>query len=289
VVAHSVVKEFAESRGRRAIQRDEEAEANLREHWQKHLQLSALWRGNFDRSFHPFGSEDNHVLSIVAEIDLKEFVRLLGLYDYPDPVAHALMWYGAPWRFERWKAAVSVAPAAFEEQSKWNGSLILPLLLGIARNQFQFGLGREPTHDQVSEATDDIKSLADAVAKTVAPRGDALGCMTRWANWLVRTVIPAVSANQIPHPTDASSQGFVEDALLDAIIVEMPADRWSSEPAPDAERWEPWCHLASGVLIAHAGKTSMPSLTKFLEEWCLSPDGWPSQRGQKLRLHAAPL
>ncbi len=289
VVARNVVKEAAQNPGRRAIQREKDVGANLREHWQRHSQLSVLWRGNLGRSFHAVGRDDEHVLSIVAEIDVAEFVRLLALYDYPDPVAHALMWCGASWRFERWRDVASVAPAAFGERAKWNGSLILPLLLEIARDQFQFGLGREPTPNQVSEATNDVKSLAAEVAKTIAPRGDALGCMTRWGNWLIRTAIPAVSANSLPHPSDAASHGFIEDALLEALIVEMPADLWSPEPAPDAETWEPWCQLAAGALIALAGKALMPSAAGFLDEWHLTPDGWPTQRGQKLKLHAIPF
>jgi hypothetical protein len=288
-VARSVVEEAIQNPGRRAIQREKEVGANLREHWQKHPQLSSLWRGNFERSFHMVGRDDDRVLSIVAQIDVAEFVRLLALYDYPDPVAHALTWCGASWQFERWRAVVSVAPAAFGERAKWNGSLILPLLLAIARDQFQFGLGREPTLDQVSEVTNEIKSLAAEVAKTIASRADALGCMTRWGNWLVRTAIPAVSANPLPHPADAASQGFIDDALLDSLIVEMSPDRWSPEPAPDTESWEPWCQLAAGALIAFAGKALMPSAAGFLDEWHVTPEGWPTQRGQKLKLHASPF
>ncbi len=289
VIARSVVKEAAQNPGRRAIQREMEIGANLREHWQRHPQLSALWRGNFERSFHVVGRDDDHVLSIVAEIDPAEFIQLLTLYDYPDPVAHALMWCGAPWRFERWRAMASVAPAAFEERAKWNGSLILPLLLATARDQFQFGLGRQPTPNQVSEATNDIKNLAAEVAKTIALRADALGCITRWGNWLVHSAIPAVSANSLPHPTNAASQGFIEDALLDALIAEVPTDCWCSEPAPDAETWEPWCQLAVGALTALAGKALMPSAAGFLEEWHLTPEGWPTQHGHKLKLHAIPF
>jgi hypothetical protein len=288
-VAHRVVAEAAQNPGRRAIQREKEVGANLRERWKKHPQLSALWSRNFERSLHAVGRDDDRVLSIVAEIDAAEFVQLLALYDYPDPVAHALMWCGATWRFERWRAVASVAPAAFGEHAKWNGSLILPLLLAIARDQFQFPLGREPTPNQVSEATNDIKSLATEVARAIKPRVDVLGCIKRWGNWLVRTAIPAVATNPLPYRTDAASHGFIETALLDALIFEMPADRWSPEPAPDAETWEPWCQLAVGALIALAEKVLMPSVAGFLNEWHLAPDGWPTQRGQKLRLHAIPF
>ncbi|MGA2366520.1 MAG: hypothetical protein ABSG12_13625 [Steroidobacteraceae bacterium] len=289
VVARGVVEEAAQNPGRRAIARERGIGANHREHWQEHPQLSDLLRGNFGHTFHAVGRDDDHVLSIVAEIDVSEFVRLLVLYDYPDPVAHALVWCGAQWRFERWRAVASAVPVAFDERSVWNGSLILPLLLAIARDQFQFGLGRSPDPMEVSETTADIKRLAAEVAKTIAARPDAIGCMTRWGNWLVRAAIHAVSANPFPYPVDAASRGFVDDALLNALIVEIPADRWSPEPTPDAETWERWCQLAVGTLAALAGKALMPSPAGFLDEWHISPDGWPTQRGQKLKLHASPF
>lgn len=289
VVARGVVHDAIKNPGRRAIQRDKGVGSHLKDKWLKNPRLSDLWHGNFDHSDHAVGRDDDAVLSIVAEIDATEFVRLLALYDYPDPVAHALMWCGASWRFERWKTLALAAPVAFDVQAKWNGSLILPLLLSIARNQFQFGLSRNPTPDMTSEATNEVKSLAAEVAKTIASRKDALECMTRWGNWLARTGIPAVSANPLPHPADAASQGFIEDAILEALIVEMPAYRWSVEPAPDAESWEPWCQLAAGTLVALAGKASMPSPEEFLVEWHISPDEWPAQKGQRLKLHASPF
>jgi hypothetical protein len=288
-VARDVVEEAARNPGRRAIQRNRDIGPNLREQWHKHPELSILWRGRFEHSFHVVDRDDDHVLSIVAEIDLAEFVQLLAIYDYPDPVAHALMWAGVPWRFERWRTVAAVAPVAFEQHSKWNGSLVLPLLLAIARDQFQFDLGREPTPNQIAETTNNIRFLAAEVVKAIALRADAFECMTRWGNWLVRNVIPAASANPIPNPTNAASQGFIDDALLDAIIVEMPMDRWRSEPSPDAEEWEYWCQFAVGTLITLAGKTVMPSAATFLDDWRLSPEGWQAQRGQKLRLRAFPF
>lgn len=289
MVARSVVEIAAKNPGRRAIQREKEIGANLRDYWKKHPKLSALWSGNFKHNLYSVTPDDDHVLSIVAEIDMVEFVRLLTLYDYPDPVAHALIWWGRSGQFERWSALASVAPAAFGEHGEWKGSLILPLLLTIARDQFQFGLGRDPTPNQISEATNGIKSLSAEVAKTIMGREDSLGCMTRWGNWLVRTAISAVSSNPFPHPTDAASQGFIEDALLEALIAKMPVNHWNPKPTPDAEPWEPWCQLAVGALISLAEKTLMPSAEGFLEEWSLTPEDWPMKQGQKLKDHAFPF
>ena len=288
-IAHSVVASAAQKPGRRATEREKEMGSNLRDHWQRHCHLSALWRGRFEHSFNAVDRDDDHVLSIVVQIDVAEFVRLLALYDYPDPVAQALFWCGTHWRFDRWRAVTSAAPVAFGERGEWNGSLILPLLLSIARDQFQFGLGRTPTTEQVDEAAMEISSLAAEVARTVAQRPDALECITRWGDWLICSEIPAVSANPVPYPMNAASGGFVEDTLLEALIRELPSNRWSSEPAPDTENWELWCHFTFGALIGLAGKTSMPSAATLLDEWHLTPDTWPSSHGERLRLHANPF
>jgi hypothetical protein len=287
--ARAVLQYALENPGRRAIAREKDVGANLREHWRKNTQLSALWRNNFSHSFHAVGSDDDHVLSIVVQIDTAEFIRLLGVFDYPDPVVHALTWCGAGWKFEYWEAMVTAAPKAFDEEGCWNGSLILPLLLSIAREQFQFPLRNDATDEQASDATTEIANLALEVTRAIAHRPDALWCTTRWGAWLIRDAIPAVSANAIPHPSNAKSQGFIDVSLLDALISELPADRWSPGPAPGAEPWEPWCHLAVGVTVALSRKVPMPSPTGFLDDWGLSPESWCSGVGQTLKARAMPF
>jgi hypothetical protein len=287
--AHHVVRHALENPGCRAIAKKNDSGANQREHWRKHPQLSALWRNNFSQSFDPFGRDDDHVLSIVVQIDTVEFIRLLEVFDYPDPVANALTWCGARWKFEYWEAMVTAAPKAFDEEGCWNGSLILPLLLSIAREQFQFPLRKDATDEQVSDATAEIANLTLEVTRVIAHRPDALWCTTRWGAWLIRNAIPAVSANAIPHPSNAKSQGFIDVSLLDALISETPTDRWSPGPAPGAEPWEPWCHLAVGVTVALSRKVPMPSPSGFLDDWDLSPESWSSGAGQTLKARAMPF
>ena len=166
-IGHTVVEHAARNPGRRAILRERDYRANMREQWRKRPQLSTLWRGNF--RFDPIGGDDDHVLSIIVELDATEFVELLKVFDHPEPVAQALISGGASWKFERWRALVSAAPAAFEENALWNGSLILPLLLSIARDQFQFRLGPNSTESQVSEATAETKRLAAEIARSPRP------------------------------------------------------------------------------------------------------------------------
>lgn len=290
-IARSVVQRAAQDPGRRAIDREKEIGANAREHWRKHSQLSSLWQGRFDRSFHAVGRDDDHVLSIVAKIDAAVFVDLLSVYDYPDPVVHALIWCGAMWRFEQWREVASAAPAAFDKVGKWNGSLILPILLSIAGEQLRIGLNREPAADVVAEATAEIRTLAAEIVKTLVARPDYIGCAVRWGNWLVRTGTMGASSpnNAVPVPTDAKSGGFVEAALLDALISALPSDCWREEPTPDAEAWEPWCHFGMGILVAHEGKIPMPSTSVFLKAWSLTAEGWSSQKGIVLRAIASPF
>jgi len=164
MIAKHVVEAAIRNPGRRAFPQERSAGASLRAHWEEQPQLSTLWLMHFDQSLHAVGRDDDHVLSIVAQIDLAYFVKLLALYDYPDPVENALTWCGAVWNFELWKELIAVAPPSFDTRAQWNGSLILPLLLKIGREQFAIDLRPDASVDEVSKATADIKNLASEVA-----------------------------------------------------------------------------------------------------------------------------
>ena len=288
-IAHSLVEEAAHNPGRRSPERFKTMGKNLRAHWKKDPQLSTLWKGNFQNSFDMVGQDDDHVLSIVSEINMSEFVGLLTLYDYPDPVYHALRWSGKAHRFVCWKDLALFSPRAFSESGEWNGSMILPLLLTMAREQFRFNLGLKPSPEQISEATNEIKALSSEIAKIIKDREDSRECLLRWGNWLVRTTISAVSANLFPYPKDAGSQGFIEDSLLEALITEIPESGWRSKHSPDVEPWEPWCQLILEALISLKKSESMPPLKKFWEEWALTPDEWSEKKGETLQNHASPF
>ena len=287
--AHDLIRHALENPRRRAIGKRKGSAAEQRERWRKRPQLSALWRNNFSHGFDPFGRDDDHVLSIVVQMDTAEFIRLLDVFDYPDPVANALTWCGAGWKFEHWVAMMTEAPEAFDEEGCWNGSLILPLLVSIARDQFQFPLRKDATEEQVTVATTEIGNLAVEVARVIARRPDALSCLTRWGAWLVRNAILAVSANTVPHPSNAQSQGFIDVSILEALISEVPTGQSTPKSAPDAEPWEPWCHLAAGVSVSLSRKSSMPSMSGFLSDWELTPESWAAAAGQTLKARAAPF
>ncbi|WP_271099508.1 hypothetical protein, partial [Enterococcus faecalis] len=72
-----------------------------------------------------------------SEIAPEIFHQLLGCSTNPFLVNSALLSAGigafSP-RFRQWEDSVRAAPAAFDPDGKWNGSVVLPLLLVHARN-----------------------------------------------------------------------------------------------------------------------------------------------------------
>jgi hypothetical protein len=290
-LARDVIEVAAREPGRRAFAREKGVGAHQRERWRERAQLSAVWQGRFDHSFHAVGRDDDHILAIVADIDTAAFVQLLGMYDFPDPVVHALTWCGAFWRFERWREIAAVAPAAFDQNATWTGSFVLPTLLLFAQQQGRVGLGHGPTDEQVLAATAEVNHVAAEVAKTLAQRADYAGCVTRWGAWIARSMTIAASnpANTAPSPADARVPGFTDSALLDALIAPLPAGGWSSLVPSDPEPWEPWCRLVTEVLLATTGKAPFPPLETLVDAWRLGPDDWSASAGEQLKAQAQPF
>jgi hypothetical protein len=125
-IASDVVKNAANNPGRRAIPRERAHAKRLREDWREKPTLTRLWWSHFERDASVLFRDDDGVLSIVADLDLIAFVELLSLFDNPYPVVAALDAARARWSFSRWQALVSVAPVAFDDDGRWNGSAIPP-------------------------------------------------------------------------------------------------------------------------------------------------------------------
>jgi hypothetical protein len=289
-IATEVVKEAATNPGRRANPRERELFPQLQADWNENSSLLNIWWGLREGRSLQFRDDDG-ILRIVANIDLEAFMNLLSTFnDYPYPISAALEAAQAGWSFSRWRAIFSLAPVAFDENKNWNGSVIIPLLLVIARDQVLQGkrkIGAASPEDEVRKAETEIEELAKEIAKSIAIRPDASPCAERWATWLMRQTMGGVSDNPLPYPTDARSNGYVDSALLDAIILEFKNTAWSIQVAGDAEPWEHWCHRCVLVIKARAGTTPMPGIGDFLEQWTLNPDEWALQRGQQLRERAS--
>ena len=289
-IATEVIKAAAANPGRRAIPRERELFPQLQADWNENSSLLKIWWGLLEGRSLQFRDDDG-ILRIVANIDLEAFMNLLSAFnDYPYPISAALEAAQAGWSFSRWRALFSSAPVAFDENKNWNGSVIIPLLLVIARDQVLQGkrkIGAASPEDEVRKAETEIEDLAKEIAKSIAIRPDASPCAERWGTWLMRQTMGGISGNTLPYPTDARSNGYVDSVLLDAIILEFKNTAWSIQVASDAEPWEHWCHRCVLVIKARVGATPMPGMGDFLEQWTLNPDAWASQRGQQLRERAS--
>ena len=286
-LATGVVKNAVADPGRRAIPRERSQAKQLRDDWRTNSNLTKLWWGHMEQSFFPFFGDDDGVLGIVAALDLAAFTELLGLFDSPYPIAGALWAASVNRSFSRWQALVSLAPDAFNDERRWNGSSIVPLLLFVARDQLQVRLGPTSSEDEIKAATKEIDDLAGEIAKVVTRRCDAAPCAGRWAACLMRQAMSGLFNEPRPIPTDARSRGYADAALISALARELPSAGWSPVASADADPWEPWCYHAVLVTVALTRAAPMPSVDTFLAEWALAPEEWPSERGQQLRAHAS--
>lgn len=288
-IASEVVKEAAAQPGRSLILSKREEYSQLREDWKQNPSLTKIWRGLGEGDCLLF-RDDYGVFGIAADLDLGAFMCLLSEFDNPYPILAALQAAQAGWSYSRWQRLLQLAPAGFNDNGNWNGSLIVPLLLVIARDQVvqsQFGIGAHSSDEAIKGATTEIEILAKEIAKTLAERPDAGPCAQRWATWLMRQTISALANDPLPYPADARSHGYVDTVLIDALGAELPSSAWNPSPGQDAETWEPWCYRCALVSIAANGAIAMPSATDFLKEWALSPEDWPSTRGESLRERAS--
>ena len=285
--AGKVIDKAIASPGRRAFTKEKGLPAQLRTNWLERPQLSTIWWGHSDRHALSVGRDDNGILRIVAGIDLSAFVQLLTRYDYPEPVLAALMFAGGRWSFETWRKLVEIAPPAFESDGRWNGSLILPLLLYFGKEEIRIGLRPDIGQPDVDAATAETDEIAAHIAALIVGRTDGASSAQRWCTWLMRSPLMGNDRDPRPYPADARSAGYAEAALIDAFGKALSLDAWNPMLPGDAEAWEAWCYL--GVLVSvgnlHGGR--FPPAHDFLQEWELTPEQWCSTPGKELRAHAS--
>ena len=255
----------------------------LIDQWKKNPALLKLWFGykSFDSVF--LGHADDAALRIVADIDAATFVSLVATYGSPYPVVAALDASRARSSFDRWKLLLRMAPASFDQDGRWNGSSIVPLLFVIGRDQLRYSPGRNASEETFNGLAGEVQELATEIASIVRGRADAAQCSARWATWLVRELMAAISNESIPFPANGRSRGFAESELINALAKEIPFGDWPTENSADCEDWEHWCYRAVLATAANAQDKRMPKSESFIDEWALDLDGWDSEFGQRLR------
>ncbi|MEY2333430.1 hypothetical protein GL267_006005 [Acidithiobacillus ferrianus] len=192
-------------------------------------------------------------------------------------------------RFSEWKRMIAAAPPAFEDGGRWNGSVLMPLLLVEARSQLLQveRLHRNPgstfTSNEIDEVKQEITSTAKLIVTILVTRQDALAIFVRWAPWLIRQILGQTSM-EIDNVT---SPAFADDALIAEIgrkLGESPLPQASPDDAP---LWEAWCYQCVLSSLAYNGHIQAPAWEIFGNEWRLLPEDWVEHKGQLLRAHAS--
>lgn len=244
------------------------------------------------RGWHGFINyeEELPLFQVFYELNPDEFILTLSRSSNPYLVGALLFVAGigafAP-RFSAWKQMVAAAPVAFESDGKWNGSVLMPLLLVEARNQLlqvrQSFKTPDPTPSELDGIKQEIADTAELIAIALADRQDASVIFSRWTPWLMRQILSHTSKDV----TDVKSSAFVDETLIDAIGRKQGNVTLPKASPEDAALWESWCYRCVLSSFAYNGNIPVPVWADFGDEWRLAPEDWASKKGLLLREHAS--
>ncbi|HML80622.1 MAG TPA: hypothetical protein PKE37_02500 [Thiomonas arsenitoxydans] len=251
--------------------------------------LDEIWWGL--RGWHGFMNYEDvlPLFQVFYELSPDEFIRTLSGSSNPYLVSALLVVAGigafSP-RFSEWKRTLAAAPVAFEDDGKWNGSVLMPLLLVEARNQLlqvrQNFRTPAPTPDELHGISQQVADTAEVIAAALAARQDASAIFSRWTPWLMRQVLSHTSKDT----ADVKSSAFADDALIDAIGRNLGNCALPQTSPADAASWESWCYRCARSSFAYNEHISVPAWEDFGNEWRLAPDDWAGRNGGLLRDHA---
>ena len=230
------------------------------------------------------------LFQVFYELNTDEFIRTLSGSSNPYLVSDLLFVaeIGAfsP-RFSEWKRIVAAAPVAFEDDGKWNGSVLMPLLLVEANNQLlqvrQNFRTPDLSPDELDGVRQEIADTAEVIAAALAVRQDASAIFSRWTPWLMRQVLSHTSKDV----ANVTSSAFAVDALIDAIGRNLGNCALPQTSPADAAPWESWCYRCALSSFAYNGHIPAPVWEDFGNEWRLAPEDWAGRKGLLLREHAS--
>lgn len=244
------------------------------------------------RGWHGFMNyeEELPLFQVFYKLEPDEFIRTISRSANPYLVSALLFVAGigafSP-RFSEWKRMIAAAPVAFELDGKWNGSVLMPLLLSDARNQLlqvrQNLRNPSLTPSELYEIKREITSTAELIVTALVARQDAPAIIARWAPWLMRKIL-GQTAKEI---ADVKSAAFADDTLIDAIGCKLGDSTLHQKSPDDAPLWESWCYHCALASFAYNGHIQAPAWVDFGDEWRLSPEDWGGDKGQLLREHAS--
>jgi hypothetical protein len=260
----------------------------FRDAWNENSEkLEEIWWGL--RWSHSMNyEEESPLFQVLAALNVDEFLATVSQSKNPFLVNSAILAGGAFGKFSFWEMLAASAPSAFAAEGTWNTSVMMPLLLVIARDQL-LQAGRHINHFDASEAEVEkvkleISDLTEAVIVILNKRQDALPLFARWSTWLMRQLL----MQGIKDANNVHSSAFVDAALIEAVGRKLKARAVNPQPDPpsDAPVWEAWCYQAVLASQAYSGFIPTPDCKSFLDEWAINLDDWVGERGKQLRERA---
>lgn len=252
--------------------------------------LDEIWWGL--RGWHGVMNYEGELplFEVFYELNTEEFIRALSGSSNPYLVSALLFVAGigafSP-RFAEWKRMVAAAPVAFENDGKWNGSVLMPLLLVEAHNQLlqvrQNFRTPDLSPDELDGVRQEIADTAEVIAVALAARPDASAIFSRWSPWLMRQVLSHTSKDV----ANVTSSAFTVDALIDAIGRNLGNYALPQTSPEDAAPWESWCYRCALSSFAYNGHIPVSAWEDFGNEWRLAPEEWAGRKGVMLREHAS--
>lgn len=260
-------------------------------YWNKRQdKLEEIWWGLRGWSGFMNYNEELPLFEVFYKLNPDEFICTISRSTNPYLVSASLFVAGigalSP-RLSEWKRMITAAPAAFEDGGKWNGSVLIPLLLVEARNQLlqvrENLRNSDHTPSELDEIKQEITRTAELIVTAMATRQDASATFSRWTPWLMRQIL-GQSTKEI---TDVKSAAFADDALIDAIGPTQGDSALPQTSPDDAPLWEAWCYRCALASFAYNGHIKAPAWEGFGDEWRLSPEDWAGDKGQHLRKRAS--
>lgn len=259
-------------------------------HWsERQDKLDEIWWGL--RGGHDFMSYEAELplFQVFYKFEPDKFIHTISNSSNPYLVSALLFIAGigafSP-RLSEWKKMVAQASLAFDADGKWNGSVLMPLLLVEARNRLletsEQCRHSNATTEEIEQVKQEIISTSKLIANSLFERKDYSGILVRWTSWLMRKTF-GQTAKESADPRSAS---FADVTLIDELGRKLIGQSLPTQSPEDAPLWESWCYRCVLGSFAYNGYMQAQDWTSFANEWNLSPEDWASSKGRLLRERA---
>lgn len=251
--------------------------------------LDEIWWGLRGNSTWDY--EEYPLFQALWKLSPEKFINTLKEIKNPYIVDAVFFATGIYENFNEWKKLMNILPVAFNTNTQWNGSYLLPLALVVARNQllrndryFPHGSFSEVQKKEQEETISKHSiSIIKEITTILSYRNDASSLFARWSTWLMRQLL----SKGTEYINDINSSSFIDYNLIEEIGRTI-FERNLSVPESIIENsdWEPWSYQC--VLASHANSKfiPIPDSREFMNDWTLTIDEWNNNKGKKLRNRA---